>query len=187
MSPGHSSGHRQEDGVRYHNHGAAQHPHGHAGRWTALVRMVWIQLRSALAANGLAASAFVVTNTSAAAGALTWLFASWIKGKPSTHGNGERSHRRTGGHHARRGLCRYIAALVIGGVAGVLCYAALLFRVGRGLDESCDAWAVHGMGGLWGAIATGIFATASVNSYHRPSSMETFISSWCKSLRQEHL
>jgi Amt family ammonium transporter len=42
---------------------------------------------------------------------------------------------------------------------------ALLFRVGRGLDESCDAWAVHGMGGLWGAIATGIFATASVNNY----------------------
>ena len=50
-------------------------------------------------------------------------------------------------------------------MAGVLCYMALLFRVGRGLDESCDAWAVHGMGGLWGAIATGIFATASVNSY----------------------
>ena len=47
----------------------------------------------------------------------------------------------------------------------MICYMALLFRVGRGLDESCDAWAVHGMGGLWGAIATGIFATASVNSY----------------------
>jgi Amt family ammonium transporter len=57
------------------------------------------------------------------------------------------------------------AAVIIGAVAGVVCYMALLFRVGRGLDESCDAWAVHGMGGLWGAIATGIFATASVNSY----------------------
>ena len=56
-------------------------------------------------------------------------------------------------------------AIVIGGVAGVLCYSMLLLRVGRGLDESCDAWAVHGMGGLWGAIATGIFATASVNNY----------------------
>ncbi len=41
----------------------------------------------------------------------------------------------------------------------------LLFRVGKGLDESCDAWSVHGMGGLWGAIATGIFATAAVNNY----------------------
>jgi len=58
-----------------------------------------------------------------------------------------------------------LSAIVIGGVAGVLCYSMLLLRVGRGLDESCDAWAVHGMGGLWGAIATGIFATASVNSY----------------------
>ncbi|HPT38226.1 MAG TPA: ammonium transporter, partial [Methanothrix sp.] len=57
------------------------------------------------------------------------------------------------------------SAIIIGGVAGVLCYFALLFRVGRGLDESCDAWAVHGMGGLWGAIATGIFATSSVNSF----------------------
>jgi Amt family ammonium transporter len=56
-------------------------------------------------------------------------------------------------------------AIAIGAVSGVLCYMALLFRVGRGLDESCDAWAVHGMGGLWGAIATGIFATTSVSSY----------------------
>jgi len=44
-------------------------------------------------------------------------------------------------------------------------YAALLFRVGAGLDESLDAWAVHGIGGLWGAIATGIFATPAVNAY----------------------
>lgn len=57
------------------------------------------------------------------------------------------------------------AAIIIGAIAGVLCYATLLFRIGRGLDESCDAWAVHGMGGLWGAIATGIFATAAVNNY----------------------
>jgi Amt family ammonium transporter len=57
------------------------------------------------------------------------------------------------------------AALIIGGVAGVLCYGALLFRVKRGLDESCDAWSVHGTGGLWGAIATGIFANPAVNSF----------------------
>jgi len=56
-------------------------------------------------------------------------------------------------------------ALAIGAVAGVLCYMALLFRLGRGLDESCDAWAVHGMGGLWGAFATGIFATPAVSGY----------------------
>jgi Amt family ammonium transporter len=57
------------------------------------------------------------------------------------------------------------SAIIIGAVAGLLCYGALLFRVRRGLDESCDAWAVHGMGGLWGAIATGIFASAAVNNY----------------------
>jgi ammonium transporter, Amt family len=45
----------------------------------------------------------------------------------------------------------------------VLCYGMLLFRIRKGLDESLDAWAIHGMGGLWGAIATGIFAVAAVN------------------------
>ena len=54
------------------------------------------------------------------------------------------------------------AALVIGVVAGVLCYYALLWRVKRSFDESLDAWAVHGVGGFWGTIACGIFAAASV-------------------------
>jgi Amt family ammonium transporter len=120
---------------------------------------------SALAANGLAASAFVVTNTSAAAGALTWLLASWLKGKPSALGMVSGAIAGLVAITPAAGYVDNISAIVIGGVAGVLCYTALLFRVGRGLDESCDAWAVHGMGGLWGAIATGIFATASVNNY----------------------
>ena len=120
---------------------------------------------SALAANGLAASALVVTNTSAAAGALTWLFASWLKGKPSALGMVSGGIAGLVAITPAAGYVDVPAAVVIGAVAGVLCYMALLFRVGRGLDESCDAWAVHGMGGLWGAIATGIFATASVNSY----------------------
>ena len=120
---------------------------------------------SALAANGLAASAFVVTNTSAAAGALTWLLASWLKGKPSALGMVSGAIAGLVAITPAAGYVDNMSAIVIGGVAGVLCYTALLFRVGRGLDESCDAWAVHGMGGLWGAIATGIFATASVNNY----------------------
>jgi Amt family ammonium transporter len=118
---------------------------------------------SALAANGLAASAFVVTNTSAAAGALTWLLASWLKGKPSALGMVSGGIAGLVAITPAAGYVDNMSAIVIGGVAGVLCYTALLFRVGRGLDESCDAWAVHGMGGLWGAIATGIFATAAVN------------------------
>jgi Amt family ammonium transporter len=120
---------------------------------------------SALGANGLAASALLVTNTSAAAGALTWLFASWYKGKPSALGMVSGGIAGLVAITPAAGYVDIPGAVVIGAVAGVVCYMALLFRVGRGLDESCDAWAVHGMGGLWGAVATGIFATASVNSY----------------------
>jgi Amt family ammonium transporter len=120
---------------------------------------------SALAANGLAASAFVVTNTAAAAGAISWLVASWIKGKPSALGMVSGSIAGLVAITPASGYVDAMSALVIGAIAGVLCYTALLFRVSRGLDESCDAWAVHGMGGLWGAIATGIFATSAVNNY----------------------
>lgn len=120
---------------------------------------------SALGANGLAASALMVTNTSAAAGALTWLVASWIKGKPSALGMVSGAIAGLVAITPAAGYVDNTAAVIIGAVAGALCYTALLFRVSRGLDESCDAWAVHGMGGLWGAIATGIFATAAVNNY----------------------
>ncbi|MDM7934007.1 MAG: ammonium transporter [Methanothrix sp.] len=120
---------------------------------------------SALAASGLAASAFVVTNTSAASGALTWLAASWLKGKPSALGMVSGAIAGLVAITPAAGYVDNTAAIIIGAVAGVLCYSALLFRVGRGLDESCDAWAVHGTGGLWGAIATGIFANPAVNVY----------------------
>ena len=120
---------------------------------------------SALSANGLAASALLVTNTSAAAGAITWLIASWLKGKPSALGMVSGGIAGLVAITPAAGYVGVASAIVIGAVAGVLCYGALLFRVNRGLDESCDAWAVHGMGGLWGAIATGIFASAAVNNY----------------------
>jgi len=120
---------------------------------------------SALSANGLAASALLVTNTSAAAGAITWLIASWLKGKPSALGMVSGGIAGLVAITPAAGYVDVTAAIIIGAVAGVLCYGALLFRVRRGLDESCDAWAVHGMGGLWGAIATGIFASAAVNNY----------------------
>jgi Amt family ammonium transporter len=119
---------------------------------------------SALSANGLAASALLVTNTSAAAGAITWLIASWLKGKPSALGMVSGGIAGLVAITPAAGYVDVTAAIIIGAVAGVLCYGALLFRVRRGLDESCDAWAVHGMGGLWGAIATGIFASAAVNN-----------------------
>ena len=120
---------------------------------------------SALAADGLAANAFVVTNVSASAGALAWLFASWVKGKPSALGMVSGGIAGLVAITPAAGFVDAMAALVIGAVAGILCYMALLFRVGKGLDESLDAWAVHGMGGLWGAIATGIFAVEAVGGY----------------------
>ncbi len=120
---------------------------------------------SALAANGLAASAFVVTNTAAAAGALSWLVASWVKGKPSALGMVSGGIAGLVAITPASGYVDSMSAIVIGAVAGVLCFMALLLRVRKGLDESCDAWAVHGVGGFWGAIATGIFATSAVNNY----------------------
>jgi len=120
---------------------------------------------SALAADGLAANAFVVTNTSAAAGALTWLFASWINGKPSALGMVSGAIAGLVAITPAAGFVDAMSALAIGAIAGILCYRALIFRIGKGLDESLDAWAVHGVGGLWGALATGIFASEAIGGY----------------------
>jgi len=121
---------------------------------------------SALDANGLAASAFVVTNTAAAAAALAWMFAAWIHtGKPGSLGLVSGAVAGLVAITPAAGFVTPMASIAIGVVAGLLCYAAMLFRLRKGFDESLDAWAVHGMGGLWGALATGIFAAAAVNGY----------------------
>ena len=117
---------------------------------------------SALAADGLAANAFVVTNIAAASGALAWLAAAWIKGKPASIGMISGAIAGLVAITPAAGFVGPMAAIAIGAVGGVLCYGALLFRTGRGLDESLDAWAVHGVGGFWGALATGIFAVAAI-------------------------
>jgi Amt family ammonium transporter len=117
---------------------------------------------SALAADGLAANAFVVTNIAAAAGALAWMGASWINGKPSSLGMISGAIAGLVAITPAAGFVGPMAAIAIGAIAGLLCYSALLFRVRRGLDESLDAWAVHGVGGLFGALATGIFAVAAI-------------------------
>jgi len=108
---------------------------------------------SALAANGLAANAFVVTNTSAAAGALGWMAANWMHGKPSSLGVVSGAIAGLVGITPAAGFVTPMASIVIGLVAGVICYRAMLFRIKIGLDESLDAWAIHGVGGLWGALA----------------------------------
>jgi Amt family ammonium transporter len=118
---------------------------------------------SALAANGLAANAIVVTNTSAAAGALAWMCASWYHGRPASLGVVSGAVAGLGAITPAAGFVGVPAAIVIGVVAGLLCYSVMLLRIRKELDESLDAWSIHGMGGLWGVIATGIFATAAVN------------------------
>ncbi|MDD1654302.1 MAG: ammonium transporter [Methanomicrobiales archaeon] len=120
---------------------------------------------SALAANGLAANAFVVTNTAAAAGALAWMAASWYHGRPASLGVVSGAVAGLVAITPAAGYVTPLAAIVIGAVAGVFCYGMMLLRIKKGLDESLDAWSIHGMGGVWGALAVGIFASAAVNSY----------------------
>ena len=120
---------------------------------------------SAVAANGLAANAFVVTNTAAAGGALAWMALSWLNGRPASLGFASGAVAGLVAITPAAGYVDPLAAIVIGAVAGAVCYVAMLLRIKKGLDESCDCWSVHGVGGLWGALATGIFATAAVNSY----------------------
>jgi Amt family ammonium transporter len=120
---------------------------------------------SALAADGLAANAFLVTNTAAAIGALAWLAASWVHGKPSSLGFVSGGIAGLVAITPAAGYVGVPASLAIGAVAGLLCYGCMLLRIRVGLDESLDAWAIHGMGGFWGAIATGIFASTAINKY----------------------
>jgi len=114
---------------------------------------------SALAADGIAANAFVTTNTAAAAAALTWMFLSWKHRKPSVLGIATGAIAGLVAITPATGFVTPMAAIPIGIGAGLICYYAILFRVGRNIDESLDVWAVHGIGGTWGAIATGIFAS----------------------------
>jgi len=119
---------------------------------------------SAVDANGLAALAFVTTNTAAAAGAMGWMLVSWAHGgKPSSLGFVSGAVAGLVAITPGAGFVTPMAAIIIGAAGGVLCYGLMLWRQSRGVDESLDAWAIHGMGGLWGALATGIFAVAAIN------------------------
>ncbi|OPY46344.1 MAG: putative ammonium transporter [Methanoregulaceae archaeon PtaU1.Bin222] len=120
---------------------------------------------SALALNSSAVIAFVNTNTSAAAGALAWMFASWYKGKPSSLGMVSGAIAGMVAITPAAGFITPLVAVLIGIVAGVLCYYMMLARISKNLDESLDAWAIHGMGGLWGTLATGVFAAAAIGGF----------------------
>ncbi|MGZ9230561.1 MAG: ammonium transporter [Candidatus Limnocylindrales bacterium] len=118
---------------------------------------------SALSAGGLAASAFIVTNTAAAAGTLTWVLASYLhKGKASVIGAACGAVAGLVAITPGSGFVSVGGALIIGLVAGGLCYSATLLRERIKVDDALDVFAVHGVGGMFGALATGVFATAAV-------------------------
>src|SRR6267378_7133184 len=119
---------------------------------------------SALAANGLAAHAFMTTNTATAAAALGWMFTEWAsRGKPTVLGAASGAVAGLVAITPAAGYVTPMAALVIGGLAGVLCYTACNMKTKLGYDDSLDVVGVHGIGGTWGALATGIFASKAVN------------------------
>jgi ammonium transporter, Amt family len=119
---------------------------------------------SALTSGGLASSALVATNTSAAAGAVTWMILSWIYRRPSVLGAATGAVVGLVAITPAAGFVSPVMGIPIGVGAGVVCYYAMLLRAKKmGVDESLDVWACHGMGGTWGALATGIFASIAVN------------------------
>jgi Amt family ammonium transporter len=129
---------------------------------TALLWFGWFGFNagSALGANETAVLAFVTTNTSAAAATLTWLMIDWIrKGTPSLIGAATGAVAGLVAITPAAGFVTVQVALAIGFGASIICYAAIQLKNRLNLDDALDVWGVHGVGGIWGAIATGIFAT----------------------------
>lgn len=120
---------------------------------------------SQLAADGVAASAFMVTNTSAAMGALAWMFAEWYKtGKPTVLGIASGVVAGLVAITPAAGFVNLPASFVIGlvsGIIGFLSVSALKKKIGY--DDSLDAFGVHGICGIWGALATGLFAAPFIS------------------------
>ncbi len=134
---------------------------------TALLWFGWFGFNagSALGANGLAASALVATNSAAAMAALTWMTASWIRhGRPSVLGASAGAVAGLVGITPAAGFVTPASALIIGFLAGLGCFVVVEMLVRGRVDDSLDVFGVHGVGGIIGAIATGIFATTTVNS-----------------------
>jgi Amt family ammonium transporter len=119
---------------------------------------------SQLAADGVAASAFMVTNTSAATGALAWMFAEWkFTQKPTVLGLASGVVAGLVAITPAAGFVNLPASLVIGLVAGILGFIAVSrLKASIGYDDSLDAFGVHGICGIWGALATGIFANPAI-------------------------
>jgi Amt family ammonium transporter len=119
---------------------------------------------SALGANGIAVNAILTTNTAAASAGLSWMLLSWLDNKPSVLGIITGAVVGLVAITPAAGYVTPLSAIAIGAIAAPISYYAIKFRQSRNLDESLDVWACHGIGGTWGALATGLFASKAVNS-----------------------
>lgn len=133
---------------------------------TALLWFGWFGFNagSSLGANALAVTAFVATNTAAATAALTWTAVSWLHhGRPSVLGASAGAVAGLVGITPAAGFVSPLSAVAIGFLAGLGCYLAVEKIVRGRIDDALDVFGVHGVGGIIGALATGIFASKAVN------------------------
>lgn len=119
---------------------------------------------SALACNGLAANAFVVTHIASALGALSWMSMEWWhRGKPTTLGAASGAVAGLVAITPGSGFVGPVSAIIIGALGGIICYGGVLLKSRLGYDDSLDVVGIHGLGGTWGALATGLFASTKIN------------------------
>ncbi|MBI4525597.1 MAG: ammonium transporter [Deltaproteobacteria bacterium] len=120
---------------------------------------------SALKADGLATSAFVVTHVATAAAALAWMAMDWIfRGKPTVLGAASGAVAGLVAITPASGFVDPMSAIWVGIGGGILCSAACNLKTRLGYDDSLDVVGVHGVGGTWGALATGLFASKAINA-----------------------
>ena len=120
---------------------------------------------SALGANALAASAFICSQAAAAAATVSWVLIEWfINGKPTVLGAASGCIAGLVAITPAAGFVAPLPALYIGAISGIVCYLAVAVCKSRlGYDDALDAFGIHGVGGTWGSIATGLWATVEVN------------------------
>jgi Amt family ammonium transporter len=131
--------------------------------------MLWVgwfgfNAGSALSSGALATSAFVATNTATAAAVLSWMWVEWaVRGKPTVLGAASGAVAGLVAITPASGFVGPLSAIVIGGVAGAVCFAACTLKPRLGYDDSLDVVGVHCVGGVIGALLTGLFASKAVN------------------------
>ena len=132
---------------------------------TAILWLGWFGFNagSALASNAAATGAFVATHTAAAAGSFTWIIVDWlVKKKPTVLGAASGAVAGLVAITPAAGFVGPLSSIIIGIGAGIFCYLAIMLKERLGFDDSLDVWGIHGIGGTWGALATGLFAQASI-------------------------